>query len=92
VDLPVGQVVAGDGREPGRHLSAWKQPGKLADDAWAKAQRGQVVLVDTGRAGKGDGGKEILERFVLLPLEGLFAVLGFLQTQVILQAAAYRIV
>jgi hypothetical protein len=46
VDLPLGQVVAGDEGESRRNLAAGKERGELLDDARAKAQRGQILLVD----------------------------------------------
>jgi hypothetical protein len=86
VDLPLGQVVAGDFREPGGHLAAGKKRGKHLYDAWSKAQGSQVLLVDAEIAANRDGGQKFLERLVLLPLKRLFAIFSLLQTEVVLEA------
>jgi hypothetical protein len=49
VDLPLGQVVAGDEGESGRSLAAGKERRELLDDAGAEAQRGKILLVDAKR-------------------------------------------
>ncbi len=86
LNLALGQVVAGDLREARRQLAAGKERQKLLDGAGAKAHRDQILLVDAEVAGQRDGGQKVLQRLVLLPLERFFAVFGFLQAQIVLEA------
>jgi hypothetical protein len=92
VDLPFGELVAGDEGEPsGRHASG-KERAEFFESFGAKTERDQVLLVDAGIASEGDGGQELLESFFLFPLDIFFAVLGFLQAEVVFKAAAYSFV
>ena len=92
VNLALGEVVAGDEGEPRRNDAAGKERGEVFDDAGAKAQRGQILLVDAEIAGERDGGQELLQGLFLLALERLFAVFGFLEAQVVLEAESDGIV
>ena len=92
MDLPLGEVVAGDERETRGHLPAGKQPAELGDDAWPEAQRRKIVLVDAGVSGERNGGQKLLQRFVLVPLDGLFKALGFFQAEVVPEASLDRII
>ena len=71
---------------PAGNLPPGKSDENIFDGAGAKAQRGQVLLVDAEVAGERDGGQKVLQRLVLLPLERFFAVFGFLQAQIVLEA------
>ncbi len=92
MNLPLGQVVAGDFREPGRHHSAGKERRELLDDAGAEAQRDQIVLIDSEVSAGRDGGQKLLQGLVLFSLNRLFAVFGFLQAKIVLKAAPHGFV
>jgi hypothetical protein len=92
VDLPLGEFVAGDEGEPRGHHAAGKKLAELFDGAGAETQRDQVQLVGAGVAAEGDGGQKLLQRFVLFSLDHLFYVLGFLQAEVVIEAAAHGFV
>ena len=61
----INEKVAGGG-PPGKLLR------KLGNDPWPKAQRRQVVLVETGGPGNGDRGQEFLQGLQLLAVNGVF--------------------
>ena len=85
LNLALGQVVAGDEGEAAA-AAAGKERQKLFDRAGTEAHRNQILLVDAEVAGQRDGGQKVLQRLVLLPMERFFAVFGFLQAQIVLEA------
>jgi len=88
VDLPLGQGVVGYFGETGGCDAARKECAELAEDCGTKSLRGEIVLMDAGVSGEGDGGQELLERLVLFPLNGHLGVLDFLEAEVVFQAHA----
>ena len=87
VNLPLGQIVAGNERESRGNLAAGKQRRELADGFGAEALRREVVHVIAGVAGEPDGRQKLLERLVPHAVQGLLAVLSFSQSQIVFEAA-----
>ena len=92
VDLSFGELVAGDEGEPrGRHAAGKKRTERF-ESTLAEAQRNQVLLVCAGIASERDGGQKLLEGLFLFALDDFFAVLRFLQSEVIFKASANGLV
>ena len=92
VNLALGEVIAGDIGKPRGHHATGKHGRKQLDDAGAKTHRDKVLLVDAGFARERDGGQKLLQSLVLFSPERRFVVFGFLQSQVVLKAAAHGVV